>query len=414
MKMRLLFMLGSAALLFLSMMIVPDDGDNGWRGMNRDGKVEGFSVPATWPGMLNQDWQVPVGLGDASPVLADGRIYLHTKKDSSEVALCLEAATGKVIWEQENNPAPEVTGGAASHPGPRSTPLVTGNRVINTGAGGYMTCRDAATGALIWETDRYTAEVPQFFVAVSPLSTGNRIIAHMYGKEKGSIVALDPETGAEIWKVEGIAATYSSPVFMPAYPDMVVVQGETELVGIAAASGEVLWRTPTPGETRFYNSSTPVIDGHSVIIAGQGSGARSLAIGRDEANWSVTETWKNPAIHVSFNTPVLKEGFIYGNDARFGYLFCVNAVTGTTAWIDTVKNNRFAALLDLGSVLVSLPATGQLIVFKPDSEKYSQIVRYKVADTEVYAHPLFSGKNIYVKDKEYLTCWSLPEVPGRN
>lgn len=80
--MRLLFMLGSAALLFLSMMIVPDDGDNGWRGMNRDGKVEGFSVPATWPGMLNQDWQVPVGLGDASPVLADGRIYLHTKKDS--------------------------------------------------------------------------------------------------------------------------------------------------------------------------------------------------------------------------------------------------------------------------------------------------------------------------------------------
>jgi len=57
---------------------------------------------------------------------------------------------------------------------------------------------------------------------------------------------------------------------------------------------------------------------------------------------------------------------------------------------------------------------GKVEGFKPDSEKYSQIVRYKVAETEVCAHPLFSGKNIYVKDKEHLTCWSLPEVPGRN
>jgi len=57
---------------------------------------------------------------------------------------------------------------------------------------------------------------------------------------------------------------------------------------------------------------------------------------------------------------------------------------------------------------------GKVEGFKPDNEKYSQIVRYKVAETEVYAHPLFSVKNIYVKDKEHLTCWSLPEVPGRN
>lgn len=414
MKKRLLYVLGSAAILFLSMITVPDGGDNGWRGVNRNGKVEGFTVPATWPGMLHQEWQLPVGLGDASPVLEGGRIHLHTKKDSSEVVLCVDAVTGRVIWEQVNNRAPEVTGGAASHPGPRSTPLVTGNRVINIGAGGYMTCRDAATGALIWETDRYTTEVPQFFVSVSPLSLRDKIITHMYGKEKGSIVALDPGTGVEIWRQDSIAATYSSPVTMPAFRDMVVVQGETELVGVSAATGELLWRTPTPGETRFYNSSTPLIHDKNIMIAGQGSGARSLSIGLEGELWSVTESWKNPEINVSFNTPVLKDGFIYGNDARFGYLFCIDAATGATSWIDSVKNNRFAALLDLGEVLASLPATGQLIVFRPDHEKFSPIVRYKVAETEVYAHPVFSGKNIYIKDKEHLTCWSLPQGPVRN
>ncbi len=63
-------------------------------------------------------------------------------------------------------------------------------------------------------------------------------------------------------------------------------------------------------------------------------------------------------------------------------------------------------MLDLGGVMVSLPSTGQLIVFKPDPKVYKEIVRYKVAETEVYAHPVFSGSLFYVKEKEHLTCWS--------
>jgi outer membrane protein assembly factor BamB len=194
---------------------------------------------------------------------------------------------------------------------------------------------------------------------------------------------------------------------METFPDMVVVQGETDLLGISAETGELLWKTPTPGETRYYNSSTPVIKEDQVIIAGQGSGARSLKINRGDTAWQVTKTWKNPEISVSFSTPVLKDGFLYGNDARFGYLFCLNAATGATCWIDTVKNNRFASMLDLGKVMVSLPSTGNLIVFKPDSKNFKEIIRYKVADTEVYAHPVFIDNRFYIKDKEHLICWSL-------
>ncbi len=391
-------------VLFSSFLMPSNEG---WRGSNRDGKVTGFEVQQNWPGILNKIWQVPVGLGDASPVLADGKLFLHTRRDGSEVALCIEAATGKTVWEKINNPAPEVTGGAASHPGPRSTPAIAGGMVYNVGASGYITCRNAQTGDLIWETDQYTKEVPQFFVSCSPLIADNKCIIHLNGKENGVLVAFDLKTGKEVWKLPGEAATYSSPVVMPKFKDMIVVQGENNLLGVSLESGKLLWKFPTPGETRFYNSSTPVIIDDKIVIAGQGKGTKLIRIQKTGTEYLAEELWNNTDFGVSFNTPVFRDGLIFGNEARFGYLFCLDAQNGITQWADTTKLNRFASILDLGAAMVSLPATGNLIFFSPGRNKFESLMAYKVADTDVYAHPVFKNKHIFIKDKEHLTCWEL-------
>jgi len=380
---------------------------NGWRGPNRDGKVEGFIAPPEWPAQLSQVWKVSVGLGDASPVLVNKRLYLHTKKDSFEVVLCLNASTGEKVWEVTSNKAPVITGGPASHPGPRSTPFVTDGKIITIGASGFVACRNLSNGELIWKSDAYMGEVPQFYVAVSPLVVGNLVITHLNGKEKGCVIAFDIKSGAEIWKLEGEASCYSSPVLMNAYKNMVVVQSEKNLLGISIDKGQLLWKIPTPPESRFYNSSTPIVSGNRIFIGGQGSGMRCIKITSEGGSYTASEEWKNPEISLSFNTPVLKDGFLYGNESRLGFVFCLNAETGAKCWADTVKNNRFAAVLDLGKVLTSLPATGQWIVFKPDSKKYDEIKRYKLAETEVYAHPVVAGNLVYVKDKEFLTCWKI-------
>jgi outer membrane protein assembly factor BamB len=380
--------------------------DNGWRGPNRDGKVEGFKTPATWPATFKKVWEVKVGLGDASPVLSGNGLFLHTKIDSSEVVMCLNAQTGEKVWQIINNRAPIITGGPASHPGPRSTPYVTGNKIITIGAAGYVTCLNTSNGELFWKSESYS-EVPQFYVACSPLVVGNKVIAHLNGKEKGTIVAFDLNSGKEIWKLSGESSTYSSPILMGNFKNMVVVQGEKDLLGISGDKGTLLWKTPALPETRFYNSSTPVISGEQVIIGGQGSGIRDLKVTKNGDAFEVNEKWKNPDMSLAFNTPVLKDGFLYGNESRLGYIFCLNAETGAKCWVDTIKNNRFAAVLDLGKVLISLPATGQLIVFKPNNQKYEEIARFKVADTEVYAHPVVIGNKVIVKSKELLTCWAI-------
>lgn len=377
----------------------------GWRGLGRDGRFYGFKAPAVWPRELTKAWEVTVGLGDASPVIVKGKFYLHVSQDSVETLLCLNAKTGKEIWKTAINKAPKVTGGGASHPGPRSTPYVSNGKVFTLGAGGIVACHDAKKGKLIWKNESYTTEVPQFFTSASPLLTDKLCILPLGGKEKGIVVAFDINTGKEIWNVSGIPCTYSSPVFMGLDQVVIVDQSETALVGITL-DGRVIGEIPTPGQQRFYNSSTPVIDGRNIIVAGAGTGTHMYQV-TFEGGYNYNEVWNNPKFSVSFNTPVLKDGFLYGNESKSGYLFCLNAQTGETAWADTVKLNRFASVIDLGPAMLSLAGNAQLTIFEPNGSAYKLLARYKVSETEIYAHPLVADNKIYVKDKEKLTCWEV-------
>jgi len=70
-----------------------------WRGPNRDGIVKDpnhtLDKLPTDPKVL---WKIDAGPGQSSPVIAGGKVvYLDAQKDQ-EVAHCLDAATGKVLW----------------------------------------------------------------------------------------------------------------------------------------------------------------------------------------------------------------------------------------------------------------------------------------------------------------------------
>jgi outer membrane protein assembly factor BamB len=396
-------LLGIALLIFSG---VQSQDWPGWRGENRDGKVTGFKSPNVWPSQLTQVWQQKVGLGDASVAFVGGKLFMNVKLDENETALCLDAATGKTLWSTILNPAPEVTGGARSHPGPRSTPTVKNGKVYLIGAGGRLNCVDANTGKLIWNNESFT-EVPVFFAAMSPLVVDGKCVAHLNGKDKGTVVAFNADNGEIIWELKGEPSTYSSPLLMKVgNEEIIVLQTETDVIGISKA-GSLLWKAPTPGEQRFYNSSTPIIDGQNIIVCGQGKGTKSFKIEKSGDKYSYTENWVNPDFGTSFNTPVLKDGYLFGHEARMGKLYCLNAASGKTCWADTTSQNRFASTLDLGKVLLSLPANGNLLVFEPNPEKYVQKINYKIAETEVYAHPLVVGDKIYVKEQELLTCWQV-------
>jgi outer membrane protein assembly factor BamB len=375
-----------------------------FRGINRDCVVTGFTAPRAWPSELTQVWKVSVGTGDATPVLVGKKIFLHTRQGGDEVIQCLDASTGKELWKN-SYAVTAVTGPAASHPGPRSTPAVANGKIVTFGVSGIVSCLDANTGKVIWRKENPANDVPQFFTGMSPLVIDGLCIVHVGKKDNGTLLVLDLTTGNEKWKWAGDGPAYASPsIMMIDGKKHVIVQTEKNLLSFDLADGKINWQIATPFQQRFYNSSSPCINNQTIYYTGQGSGMKAVKIEKQDDQYTVKELWDNPATGAKWNTPVLKNGFLYGfTDTKKAY--CINAADGQTVWTDTNPTSDFATLVDCGSLLIGMPSTGPLLVLKPDNKAYSEVTRYKVSETAVYSFPVVAGSNIYIKDAENLMMY---------
>lgn len=376
-----------------------------WRGTNRDSKVTGFKSPTSWPAELKQDWKVTVGFGDATPVLAGNKIYLNTRQGDQEVILCLDAATGKELWKN-TYAAMAVTGPSASqHPGPRGTPAFSNGKVVTFGASGILSCLDASTGKLLWRKDNPSNAFPAFFTGTSPLITDEMCIVHIGKKDDGQVIAYDLTSGNEKWKWSGEGPSYSSPSVMTIEgKKLLIVITEKNIMALSLADGKSLWQIATPVQQRFYNCVSPYIDGQTIYFTGQGTGMKAIKVEKSANEYTTKELWNNTAASAKWNTPILKDGFLYGfTDQK--RIYCLNATSGQTAWIDNAVTSDFSTIVDCGSVIVGLTSTDNLIVLKPDGKEYSEVAKYKVADTPIYGYPVISGNSIYIKDAETLMMY---------
>jgi len=441
-----------------------------WRGPNRDGKTTGFKVPATWPATLTKQWDVVVGNGVASPSLFGDRLYVISREGENEVVRCLDAATGNDVWK-DSYPSAPATGpgsGGGRFIGARSTPTVADGRVVTLGVNGLLSCYDAASGAVKWREDEFVGQVPGFFASSSPIVVDGMCIAQLGagggegarpGDIIGAMVAYDLATGDEKWRAANGSPAYSSPVSMNVDGMKVVVAlSETNLVAINTANGKVVWQIPyTQGR---YNAATPIVDGQTLIFAGPGSGMTAVTLAKEGDAFTESEAWRYTDSSVIFNTPVLKDGALYGISTR-DEIFAVNAehVTGWTAPVGapagvgrlapaaepTVfaqqpgegrgrgaarggqgrgrgrrgggRSRRpggggerpgYGSIVDVGSVMLALTPGADLVVFRPNADEYTEVARYKVSeDGDAYSHPIPSGNRIYIKDRDSVSMWTV-------
>jgi len=279
---------------------------------------------------------------------------------------------------------------------------------VALGATGILTCFDAAGGKVLWRADPYPNVVPTFFTSMSPMVVDGMVIAQLGGKGTGGILAYDLATGAEKWRWAGEAPEYASPALMTVDgAKQIVTLTEKSVVGIAAEDGRLLWQLPFAPERRAYNAATPIIDGQTVIYTGAGRGTHAVAVEKQGDGFAAKPLWSNDTIAVQFNTPVLKDAFLYGQTAD-GNLFCASAKTGATAWMDSARQGRgFAAIVDAGPCLMALPSTSALIIYKPNDKQYEELARYKVSEMETYAHPVVSGNRVFIRDQETVALWTV-------
>jgi outer membrane protein assembly factor BamB len=380
-----------------------------WRGANRDAKVAGFKAPATWPAQLTPKWKQTVGLGDTTPALVGDRLFVLSRVDAEENVICLNAADGKEIWRQKYA-APTVSGPAAgAHSGPRSSPAVSDGKVVTFGVTGILTCWNAADGAQLWQKKDATAW-PRFYTSASPLLTDGLCVVQVGGDADGGVAAYDLKTGDQKWKWTGAGPGYASPVVMTvAGTKIVVVLTSKSVEGINLADGKGLWTLPFTVAGMGYNASTPIVDGDTLIYAGQGRGIKAVKVAKTGDTFATTELWSAATVSPQFNTAVLKDGFLYGLTQQNAF-FCVNEKTGAVAWTDAASRGTpagYGSVVDAGSVLLALTTASQLYVVQPTEKAFTQVASIKVADTPTFAYPVVSGNRLFIRDRDSLSLLTL-------
>jgi outer membrane protein assembly factor BamB len=378
-------------------------------GPNRNGTSSETGLASSWP----KDgppllWQKEAGAGYSGPVVAGDRLILFHRVGDNEVVECLDAATGKGRWKYEYPTAYQDQLGKGD--GPRSTPVIAGNRVYTLGAEGRLLCLDLTAGKKVWErplqTD-YPVRESFFGVGTSPLVEGNRVLVNV-GARAAGIVAFDKETGKEVWKATNQEASYSSPVATTIDGVRHAILFTREgIVSLDPASGSVRfskrWRSRMHASV---NAATPVVAGDLLFVsATYGTGAVVLRVRKD----GFDELWKSDDVLSShYNTPVHHESYLYGIDGRQeggARLRCVELKTGRVRW--TREGFGCASIVLADGHLVALTEHGDVVLAEATPDAYRETARARVLSEPCRAEIALANGRLYARDDKRLICLNL-------
>jgi outer membrane protein assembly factor BamB len=380
-----------------------------WLGPKRDGSSPDKIEP--WKDAPKVLWKKAVGEGHSSPVVTDGRVFIHAKiGDKNEEELVAYAVSdGKELWRTKYERAKfESKFGN----GPRATPAVVGDRVYTYGITGVLACFEAASGKIVWQVDarkELDALFPTFGFSSSPLIDGKNVIVAV-GAKGASVVAFDRDTGKVGWKALDDNASYSSPViFGEGTKRELVVFTAEGLVGLRPADGSLVWRFPFK-DLLFESSATPVKLGDSILASAITIGSALITPeGKD-----VKEVWKNPTLNSYFTTPVpvgkdhvfMVTGDLFKKQAS---LRCVNLANGKADWSKEKVGTFAAALLKTGDErILMLTDAGQLVLLAGEPKAYQELARSKVCG-QVWAPPALSNGKLFVRDDKELICLQMAQ-----
>jgi outer membrane protein assembly factor BamB len=296
-------------------------------------------------------WELPKGTGYASPATAgDKLVFLHRVGDE-EIVECLHPETGASRWQFRYGTVFEDRYGYNN--GPRSSPVIDGDRVYTVGAEGPIHCMDLASGKVLWKRDlRREYKVPQDFfgTASTPLIEGNLLIVNVGAPGGPCVVGFEKATGRETWRAGAQwGPSYASPVPAVVHGKrrvFVFAGGESEpptggLMSIDPATGKVDFAFPWRSRTReSVNASCPVVFDNKVFVSA--SYRTGSALVEVKPDFSHKVLWTTNEFGLHFNTAIHRDGYLYGFDGRNepdASLACVDASSGKIVWRETPEWN---------------------------------------------------------------------------
>jgi len=287
--------------------------------------------------------------------------------------------------------------------GPRSTPTVKDGKVYVLNQLLVLTCLDAQTGKTLWTKDIMKENAGRnigWKSAASPVMDGNLVFVGGGGPGE-SLLALNKESGAVVWKSQDEIITHATPVVRTilGVPQVIFFM-KSGWVSVAEKDGSLLWRFPF----RFSTSTaaSPVVEGNVVYCsAAYGIGGGACRISKDGNGFTATELYKvaDNKLANHWSTPVVKDGFLYGIYSHKQYgtapLKCVEMTTGEIKWSQPGFGQGNVILI--GNKVLALTDDGQLVVAKASPQAYEEVSRAKVLTGKCWTMPALSNGRLFVR-----------------
>jgi outer membrane protein assembly factor BamB len=394
-----------------------------WRGPARTAHA---SLDTPGPGALPKEskpaWKIAVGGGHSSPVVASGKLVYLDENGSREIAHCLDAATGKEVWQTDYADVFGDEWGA----GPRATPIIDGDRVYVQACNGEFRCLSLADGKQIWSTSFEKDFGVKFLGSKANEGTasrrgnngsgvidGKRLFLPVGSTSGASLVCFDKLNGEVLWKTGDDEAAYSSLMMATlAGVRQVVAFTADALLGADAETGKILWRVLLKTNAKRHAAS-PVIIGDRVLVNSHTIGLLCFHITKEAGGLKAAQTWANPDLKINLATPVVVGDYLYCQGAERDYV-CVDARSGAVKWKQPgfgAGRRDYASTIVAGNKLLVLAEDGQLLLLAASPEKYTELGRLQVCGS-TWSFPALVGGKLFVRDGRNLFCIDLAAKPA--
>jgi outer membrane protein assembly factor BamB len=342
-------------------------------------------------------WKTSVGRGMASFAVVGNRAFTAGNDGNNQDSVfCLDLATGKPLWHHDY-PCKSAAHLMSIVPGgPCATPCVAEGHVFSISREGDVFCLEAASGKVIWQKSLlrdFHGKRPVYGYAGSPLVWRGRLFLDVGGTE-GSTVCLSADNGETVWaKGEG-EASYSMPSMASlGGKDRLVLYKGRELAVLDPGDGRAIasYETTT---TDFCNCATPAVapDGYLFISHTGGDGSTGL---KWEDN-RLAKVWNIRDLGLLYNSgvPWGKKGLMVFNDSVRGAndLRCLELVSGGLLW-KSDEVNKGTAILSDGHLIV-LSTQGEVQLCKPSEGGISVLARAQVLEGKCWVLPVLSHQRL--------------------
>lgn len=344
-----LLAIGTIGLALLGRSVCADDNWPQFRGADSRGISDGECLPVHWSPTENVKWKVEIpGRGWASPIVWEDKIFVttavrqykegegpeeikkglyfggnrETPQDPHKwVVYCLDFETGKVLWEKVAHEGVPEHGHHLKNTLASETPVTDGEHVYAYFGNVGVYCYDME-GELIWSMPIKSREMRyNWGTAASPVLYKDRLIIVNDNDEDSFLLALNKETGEEIWRKErDEKSNWATPYIWENVDRTEIVVPATGKVRSYSLDGEELWEltgmssitiaTPFSHDGLLYISSGYVLDQTRPIYAIQPGATGDITLPEGETSNGYI-VWSQPKGAPYNPTPVLYKDIFY-------------------------------------------------------------------------------------------------------